>query len=69
MLNSAKEYDGIKIAGGKFNANTAALKTMSDRVLEIAPDCIAVMFGLDNEKANIAVGTRSAIFAPQRPGI
>ncbi len=56
MLSSAKEENGIRIACGKFEGtNSASLKSMTDRVLEIAPDCIAVMFGIDSGKANISV--------------
>ncbi len=56
MLASAKESDGIKIAAGRFDdTNTAALKSMTDRVLETAPDCIAVMFSTDGGKGNISV--------------
>ncbi len=58
MLTSAVTVDGIRIASGKFvGTNTATLKTMTDRVLEIAPDCVAVMFGIDGEKANISVAS------------
>ena len=56
MLSSVKEKNGVRIAAAKFmNANTATLKTMTDRLLDTAPDCIAVMFGIDEGKANISV--------------
>lgn len=55
MLGKAEVKNGVRIVSGKFSGtNTAALKTMSDRILEIAPDCVAVMFGIDDGKANIA---------------
>lgn len=58
MLAGAVTVNGIRIASGKFvGTNTATLKTMTDRVLEIAPDCVAVMFGIDGEKANISVAS------------
>lgn len=56
MLSSAEEVKGIRIACGKFQGtNSAALKTMADTVLDKAPDCIAVMFAVDGEKANLCV--------------
>ncbi len=56
MLASGIERNGVRIAAAKFsNTNTATLKTMTDRLLDTAPDCIAVMFGIDNGKANISV--------------
>ena len=56
MLASAVTENGIRIACAKFaGTNSAALKTMTDRVLEIAPDCIAVMFAIEEGKANISV--------------
>lgn len=56
MLAGAVEKNGIRIACAKFpNTNTAALKSMTDKVLDMAPDCIAVMFGLDGDKVNISV--------------
>ena len=56
MLAGAEVTNGIRVVSGKFpNTNTAALKSMTDRVLEIAPDAVAVMFGIDGGKANISV--------------
>ncbi len=56
MLSSAEEYNGVRIACGKFKGtNSAALKTMADTVLGKAPDCIAVMFAIDGDKANLCV--------------
>ena len=47
---------GVRIIKGKFdNTNSAMLKTMCDRVLEMAPLSVAVLFGVDGEKANLAV--------------
>ncbi len=56
MLSSASGKNGVRIAAAKFlNTNTATLKTMTDCLLDTAPDCIAVMFGVDDGKANISV--------------
>ncbi len=56
LLGKAESQNGIRIIKGKFDSvNTASLKSMCDRVLEIAPDTVAVLFGKDGEKANIAV--------------
>lgn len=57
LLANAEPKNGIKIIAGKFSANSAMLKTMCDRVLEVEPTAAAVMFGIDSEsnKANIAV--------------
>ncbi len=61
MLSSAAEKDGVRIASAKFpGTNTATLKTMTDSLLETAPDCIAVMFGIDDGKANISVAVGKA---------
>ncbi len=56
MISQAASVNGIRIIKGKFPAaNAAMLKTMSDRVLEIASDAVAVMFGIDGDKASLAV--------------
>ena len=56
MLGSAVRSGDIRIAAAKFPAtNNASLKSMTDRVLDTAPDCVAVMFGIDGDKANISV--------------
>ncbi len=56
MMNNAVTVNGIRIASGKFaGMNTAALKSMTDTVLSNAPDCVAVMFAIDGQKANISV--------------
>ena len=61
MLAGAVEKDGIRIACAKFpNTNTVSLKSMTDKVLDTAPDCIAVMFGIDGDKANISVACGKA---------
>ncbi len=56
MLSSAEEVNGVRTACGKFKGmNSAGLKSMADSVLDKAPDCIAVMFAIDGEKANLCV--------------
>ena len=61
MLSTAEEHDGIRVACGKFKGtNSAALKTMADTVLDKAPDCIAVMFAVDGDKANLCVACGKA---------
>lgn len=56
MLNSAEKTGNIRIACGRFDGtNAAALKTMADTVMDKAPDCVAVMFAVDGEKANLCV--------------
>ena len=47
---------GVRIIKGRFDGmNSAALKRMCDRVLEIAPKSAAVLFAVDEGKANLAV--------------
>lgn len=47
---------GIRIVKGRFDGtNSAMLKTMCDRLLDGAPKCVAVLFGVDGDKANLAV--------------
>ena len=56
MLVSAESVGDVRIACGRFNnTNAAALKTMADTVMDKAADCIAVMFAVDGEKANLCV--------------
>ena len=45
----------LKIIKGKFTANAGTLKIMLDRVLELDAKAVAVLFGTDGEKGNIAV--------------
>ena len=52
----AQEEEGVRIIKGKFNAtNAAMLKTMCDRILSVAPKCVAVLFGVDGDKGSLAV--------------
>ncbi len=47
---------GVRIVKGKFDGtNSAMLKTMCDRLLDSAPKSAAVLFGIDGDKANLAV--------------
>ena len=47
---------GVRIIKGRFDGmNSAALKRMCDRVLEVAPKSAAVLFAVDEGKANLAV--------------
>lgn len=47
---------GVRIISGAFTStNSEMLKNMSDRVLSTADKCVAVLFGIDGEKATIAV--------------
>ena len=47
---------GVRIIKGKFDGtNAAMLKTMGDRLLDGAPKSVAVLFGVDGDKANLAV--------------
>ena len=56
LLQKSEIKNGVKIISSKFvNTNSSMLRTMSDRVLDIEPKCVAVLFGIDNDKATIAV--------------
>jgi len=56
LLAAAQEEDGVCIVKGKFNAtNAGMLKTMCDRILSVAPKCVAVLFGVDGSKGSLAV--------------
>ncbi len=56
MLSASRQVGSVKVVSGVFkNTNNAALKSMTDRVLESAPDTVAIMFAVDGEKANISV--------------
>ena len=55
LVDGAEETNGIKIIKGKFTANAGTLKIMLDRVLELDAKAVAVLFGTDGEKGNIAV--------------
>lgn len=55
LVRNAEENKGVKVIKGKFNANSGTLKIMLDRVLELESKAIAVLFGVDGEKANLAV--------------
>ena len=47
---------GVRIIKGRFDGvNSDMLKAMCDRVLDAAPKTVAVLFGIDNGKANLAV--------------
>ena len=56
LFTNSEIKKGVRIISGSFNAtNSAVLKTMTDRVLELAPKCVAVLFGIDGDKGTIAV--------------
>ena len=56
LFSVSKIINGVRIIKGRFDGtNSAALKVMCDRVLEIAPKGVAVLFGIDGDKANLAV--------------
>ena len=56
LFAAAPVENGVRILKGKFEGtNSAMLKTMCDRVLDSAPDGVAVLFGVDGAKANLAV--------------
>ncbi len=56
LFTNSELKKGVRVISGKFEStNSAMLKMMSDRVLEIAPKTVAVLFGIDGDKANIAV--------------
>ena len=56
LISEAAPVNGIKIIKSSFTGvNGDMLKTMCDRVMEIAPDGVAVLFGIDGEKASLAV--------------
>ena len=56
MLSSAEAVGNVRVACGRFNGmNAGTLKTMADTVMDKAPDCVAVMFAVDGEKANLCV--------------
>ena len=47
---------GVRIIKTHFNAtNSEMLKTMCDRVLDVAPKTVAVLFGTDGDKTSLAV--------------
>ena len=55
LVKSAESVNGVKIVKGEFTANAGTLKIMLDRVLELEPEAVAVLFGKDGDKGNIAV--------------
>ena len=48
LVKNAEEVKGIKIVKGSFAVNADALKVMLDRVLELEPKAVAVLFGSQN---------------------
>ena len=56
LMSSAAEENGVRIIKGCFeDTNSVMLKTMCDRILSVAPNGAAVLFGVDGGKANLAV--------------
>jgi len=56
LFAESELVNGIRIIKGRFDAvNSDMLKAMCDRVLDAAPKTVAVLFGIDNGKANLAV--------------
>ncbi len=56
LIAQSQMINGIRVIKGKFTStNSETLKTMCDRVNDKAPDTVAVLFGIDGDKANIAV--------------
>lgn len=56
LFTNAQLKKGVRIISDAFNStDSTMLKTMTDRVLEVAPKCVAVLFGIDGGKATIAV--------------
>ena len=48
LVKNAEEINGIKIIKGNFAVSSAELKVMLDRVLELEPKAVAVLFGSSN---------------------
>lgn len=56
LFADSEVVKGIRIIKSHFDAtNSDMLKTMCDRVLEVAPKTVAVLFGTDGGKTNLAV--------------
>ncbi len=55
LLDKAKDVKGVKFVSAKFEGTeSASLRVMCDKILERSPDCVAVIAGINGEKANIA---------------
>ena len=56
LFAESELVNGIRIIKGRFDAvNSDMLKAMCDRVLDVAPKTVAVLFGVDSDKASLAV--------------
>lgn len=56
LFSNSELKKGVRIIASAFTGTTSdMLKTMSDRVLDVAPKTVAVLFGIDGDKATIAV--------------
>lgn len=56
ILRNAEKINGLRIAYGKItDTNAKMLRMTSDALTETADDCIAVIAGIDNDKADICV--------------
>ena len=55
LFGTAKDVKGIKLVTAKMEGvEPAVLRVMCDKVLERSQDCVAVIAGVNGEKANIA---------------
>ena len=56
LMTVSKVERGVRILKGRYDKmNSAMLKTMCDRLLDIAPKSVGVIFAEDGGKANLAV--------------
>lgn len=56
LFANSELVNGVRIIKGRFDAaNSDMLKAMCDRVLDVAPKTVAVLFGVDSGKASLAV--------------
>ena len=56
LMTVSKVENGVRILKGRYEKmNSAMLKTMCDRLLDIAPKSVGVIFAEDGDKANLAV--------------
>jgi len=56
LFAESELVNGIRIIKGRFDAvNSDMLKAMCDRVLDVAPKTVAVLFGVDSDRASLAV--------------
>ena len=56
LMTVSKVENGVRILKGRYEKmNSAMLKTMCDRLLDIAPKSVGVIFAEDGGKANLAI--------------